>query len=601
MGTNITLPELDVSKPTPAPFPDALSEFQRASQLQTAAAQRQQMAAQTQGLQQQNQIQQLQLQDEQKARALAPQFTKTGDNGKPNGFDYDGYYNAMLQGGINPQTIQKMQMSRAELQKTLIGLNDAQLGHQEKVNDFMHNHIQSILDANKDDPPQSTPQAAPQASPQPSNTPVPGTGGMPAFMLPNATPQDIGKAPAGSPESLGQPEPGAAPTQTEAAVQQATENAPRPIGPKAQAAYQKFLVQAGSLGIPVGQFPPMLHDERELTTADASLGMHAEDLKEAQTKAATAKDQSQAAADLWKPAGEGTLVNVQSGQMIHGVSSPNVEAFKEYIKNGGNPLNFASDQAAREASNPALQSAKLHDAIALKSAEQTIADGDPAAAAKLLTDSTVAPNQLISSRKPEFAQKAFTIAAQMQPGWNAQKADADYAVAKSPANLAFFGSAKSLTDPGGTLDQLKAAAKDIPDNQIPVFNSVADAIKASTGSGPIAKYASLALGVADDYSKVMGGGQGSDTSRTQALNLIAAKQSPAQRDASIDGIRGAVGSQAVARIGNNQVLKRMYGDNLPTQGSSNSGQGAGTQQFSHVSASGKFGWDGTQWVAIPGK
>jgi len=65
--------------------------------------------------------------------------------------------------------------------------------------------------------------------------------------------------------------------------------------------------------------------------------------------------------------------------------------------------------------------------------------------------------------------------------------------------------------------------------------------------------------VADDYSKVMGGGQGSDTSRMQALNLIGAKQSPAQRAASIDGIRGAVGSQTTSRIGSNSVLSRMYG------------------------------------------
>ncbi len=198
-----------------------------------------------------------------------------------------------------------------------------------------------------------------------------------------------------------------------------------------------------------------------------------------------------------------------------------------------------------------------------KSAEQSIADGDPAAAAKLLTDGVVAPSQIISARKPEFAQKAFTIAAQLNPQWNAQKAEADYKVAGSPAQVAFFGSAKSLTDKGGTLDQLAAAAKDIPDSQFPIFNTVADAIAASTGSGPVAKYASLALGVSDDYSKVMGGGQGSDSSRTQAMNLVAGKQSPAQRAASIEGIRGAVGSQTASRIGNNTVLQRMYGSEQP--------------------------------------
>jgi hypothetical protein len=194
-----------------------------------------------------------------------------------------------------------------------------------------------------------------------------------------------------------------------------------------------------------------------------------------------------------------------------------------------------------------------------KQAAQTVQDGDPNAAAQLLISGTVAPSQIISARKPEFAQKAFTAAAAAQPGWDARKAEADYKVAGSPGQVAFFGSAKSLTDKGGTLDQLAAAAKDIPQNEFPVFNTVADAIKASTGSGPVAKYAALALGVADDYSKVMGGGQGSDTSRNQAIQLVSAKQSPEQRAASIEGIRGAVGSQTTSRIGTNSVLQKMYG------------------------------------------
>jgi hypothetical protein len=215
-----------------------------------------------------------------------------------------------------------------------------------------------------------------------------------------------------------------------------------------------------------------------------------------------------------------------------------------------------------EKTNPAIQAAELHLATAKKAAEQAITDGDPRAAAQLLIDGTVAPSQLVSSRKPAFAQQAFTAAAAMQPGWSATKADADYKVASSPTNVAFFGSAKSLTDKGGTLDQLADAAKDIPDGQIPVFNSIADAMRAATGSGPIAKYASILLGVADDYSKVMGGGQGSDTSRTQALSLAPAKGSPEARAAAIEGIRGAVNSQIKSRIGNNPVLQKMYGGDL---------------------------------------
>lgn len=196
---------------------------------------------------------------------------------------------------------------------------------------------------------------------------------------------------------------------------------------------------------------------------------------------------------------------------------------------------------------------------AKKEAAQAIADGDPNAAAKLLIDGTVAPSQIISARKPEFAQKAFTAAAAAQPGWDARKAEADYKVASSPGQVAFFGSAKSLTDKGGTLDQLEAAGKDIPQNDFKPFNTIADAYKIATGSGPMARYAAIALGVADDHSKVMGGGQGSDTSRTQALNIIGAKLTPEERKAAVGGIRGTVTSQVTSRIGNNTVLQKMYG------------------------------------------
>jgi hypothetical protein len=253
------------------------------------------------------------------------------------------------------------------------------------------------------------------------------------------------------------------------------------------------------------------------------------------------------------------------GQMFKGLvnsalSRGDVDTAKKYVDQA-----VQNQQQISEKLNPVIRQAEIHDATAKKAAEQAITDGDPKAAAQLLINGTVAPSQIISSRKPAFAQEAFTAASQMQPGWNAQKADADFNVAKSPNNVAFFGSAKSLTDKGGTLDQLADAAKDIPANQIPVFNSVADVWKAATGSGPVAKYASILLGVTDDYSKVMGGGQGSDSSRGQAINLVPLKASPEQRAAAIEGIRGAVGSQVNSRIGNNPVLRNMYGNAGPNE------------------------------------
>lgn len=242
----------------------------------------------------------------------------------------------------------------------------------------------------------------------------------------------------------------------------------------------------------------------------------------------------------------------------------------------------AADKARAE------ETARMPGEMALAAQRQALSQGDPKAAGQLLVNGDATLSELKSrGATPEFITKALQAAHEQSGGkYNAQSAEAQFDVAKSPANTAFFGSAKSLTDPGGTLDQLAAAAKAIPGNQIPAFNSIADVAKAATGNGPLAKYASLLLGVTDDYAKVMGGGQGSDTARSQALKLIPANASPEQKAAAIEGIRGAVTSQTNSRIGANPVMKRMYGTQEPKTGD--------VKTFPN----GKTGkWDGTGYVA----
>ena len=580
MAVGIPLPELDLPRPAQNPAPDALSEFTRAAQLKTAAAQQQAIQAQTAAQEQQTQIQGLALKDEQLRRSLAPQFVQKDDSGKVTGFDNEGLYSAMLSKGADPLNIQKMRMSQVDMQKALLGLSQEKAAEFDRQHSAIQNSLEQVQSVYEKESKEGSP-TPPAGVQQPVKPPTTQQNSIPPMIArpAEAAPvQEIGSAATGSPASLGTPAPGEVPTPSELSIKQANANALRPIGPKTQLTYQAQLMNLAQQGVDISRFKPHLEDARDIELAEAEQGSikqaraNAEQLaKTAEAAGKGAQSQTEAEAANWKGS-DGTFVNIRTGQIIHAGGSPSQQAFQEYIKNGGNPLNFASDQAAREASNPALQSAKLHDATALKAAEQAITDGDPRAAARLLIDGTVAPSQIISSRKPAFAQSAFSAAAQMQPGWNAQKADADYNVAKSPGNLAFFGSSKSLTDPGGTIDQLKAAAKDIPQSEFPVFNSVADWYKAATGSGPIAKYAALGLGVADDYSKVMGGGQGSDTSRGQALNILAAKQSPEQRDGALDGIRGAVVSQTNSRIGNNPVLKKMYGSEVSSPAPTSSGK-----------------------------
>jgi hypothetical protein len=220
--------------------------------------------------------------------------------------------------------------------------------------------------------------------------------------------------------------------------------------------------------------------------------------------------------------------------------------------------------------------------MALAAQRQALSQGDPMGAARLLVSGDATLSELKArGATPEYIQQALNGAHQLSNGqYNAQQAEAQYDVAKSATNTAVFQSVKSLTAPGGTLDQIQAAAKDIPQGQIPALNSVADWTKAATGNGPMAKYAALAVGAADDYSKVMGGGTGSDSSRQAALNLFKANMSPEARQGTIDGVRGAVNSQWASRIGQNPVMQRMYGQGLP--GAQGGKQASGPTPQTHV-------------------
>src|SRR5579862_3247560 len=94
------------------------------------------------------------------------------------------------------------------------------------------------------------------------------------------------------------------------------------------------------------------------------------------------------------------------------MSTGDVDSAKAAIKQASEEVGGIEKET-----NPGAQAAKLHLAVATKAAEQAITDGDPKAAGQLLISGAVAPSQLVSSRKPAFAQQAFTAATQMQPGW----------------------------------------------------------------------------------------------------------------------------------------------------------------------------------------
>lgn len=239
------------------------------------------------------------------------------------------------------------------------------------------------------------------------------------------------------------------------------------------------------------------------------------------------------------------------------------EAAQKVIQPGQTMSPQMKGEAAKSVAvdtDPAVVAAKVKIAKAEAEARQQAAQGDPAVAGQLLANGSLTLKDLKTrGMTPQFIEQATLAAQKLNPGYNpADEVIAEH-IAESPGASQFFGSANSLIEKGGTLDKLTELGKKIPQHDFPVLNTIDDWQKAARGKGALAGYAAMALGVADDYGKVMGGGNASDSARDSALNLFAKAASPEQREQAIKATRAAVQSQRDARIGKNQFLKRQYG------------------------------------------
>jgi hypothetical protein len=215
--------------------------------------------------------------------------------------------------------------------------------------------------------------------------------------------------------------------------------------------------------------------------------------------------------------------------------------------------------------------------------QQIVNQGDPDNAGKLLANRSLTLAELKSRQvTPKFITDAIAAAQKYDPTFKAAESEAQAKIAASAANQQFFGNTDSLLVKGGTLDQLEEAGRALGNTQIPVINKLENLRKAAAGSGPLAAYYAAQLGVADDGSKVMTGGVGSDASRQSFLDIINADMSPEGRAASVAQVRKQIESQRNGRVGTNPYMKDMYPD--PTTRQEVAGQ-AGTQPVSKNQAS----------------
>jgi hypothetical protein len=255
-------------------------------------------------------------------------------------------------------------------------------------------------------------------------------------------------------------------------------------------------------------------------------------------------------------------------------------------------------------------------AQATKNAEMAASAGDPKVAGQMLYDGglTLADLKSRGSSPKQITDavgQAQAIAKEHGQTYNASDEIVGEHTLQQPTNQVFFGSARSLVQGGGMLDQLKAAHDALGATKVPSFNTIQQWRNYQAGSPELATYRAAVLNSADDAAKVMGGGTPTDSLRDLFMQTFNANIGNLGFDGAIKQTRDGVRSQVTGRIGNNRYVMQREGDTLrdtPAQaapaGSPASKIHASMADFLHevTAAKGKiYSDDGKTWYDALGQ
>lgn len=309
----------------------------------------------------------------------------------------------------------------------------------------------------------------------------------------------------------------------------------------------------------------MLHfNQQSLAPLSAAIGRQ-KDITEFQTKQADLKEKQQKSDPLFK-------MENDPNEMAGEKSAAAIPLLQNKITA---PSTSPEDKVRATrllAQAKSAHQAYLADVASKANAEQQAKQGDPKAAGAMLAngDLTLA-DMKTRGMTGKFMLETVNAAKAIDPSYKPADEMIAEQVAKNPGANQFFGSANSLIAKNGTLDQVMDQGAKLPNHDFPIFNKVADAENYAAGHKEVASYLMTALGAADDYAKVIGGGQPSEHMQMLIFNKLNASLNNDMRKGVVDAMRGGVESQVKERIGTNKFLKRMYGYGL--------GQGeAGTKE-----------------------
>lgn len=225
---------------------------------------------------------------------------------------------------------------------------------------------------------------------------------------------------------------------------------------------------------------------------------------------------------------------------------------------------------------------------------------NPASMPVGLVEGTIDPSQL-SKRSKDYNQNLtmaneYSLQKYGKP-FDIAQAQADYKYATATRTQDTLKMIQSMIEPNGSIQIAAQAAAALPGRlDQSTVNKAFNATATEFGSVAVTNFHTAMLGLADEYSKVMGGGISSDTGRQQALDILKANYSNGQLAGAIGIMQKDIAARKTNIIGQNRYLLRQYGGGgaASVPGASQPGG-----QPTAVSSDGKWMWNGSQWIANP--
>jgi hypothetical protein len=216
-------------------------------------------------------------------------------------------------------------------------------------------------------------------------------------------------------------------------------------------------------------------------------------------------------------------------------------------------------------------------------ATKTLQNSDDPQAVKtlgsLMVEGSMDPSQL-SKRSKNYNQALleannYSLQKYGVP-FNIAQASTDYKYANQRGTKDVLNMINGMSEKDGSIDIAQRAAQKLPKMDVTSLNKVFNATATQFGSDEQTNFHTAMLGLADEYSKVMGGGTGTDAGRQQGLDILKAGYSKGQIQGAIDIMTKDIDARRRAIVGKNRYLLQEYGT-PQQQGAAQQSQPQGNQ------------------------